>query len=80
MGTVGGVPRLSRQAHAQRSVVMAVEKSDKEKGEEILKARARAKKGLKPDAPEDAVEETEKREKRIARDWLGIGLGLKRNG
>jgi hypothetical protein len=58
---------------------MAAEKSDKEKGKEILKARDKAKKGLEPDAPEDAVEETEKREKEKRGEWLGIGLGLKRN-
>ncbi|HEY9720765.1 MAG TPA: hypothetical protein V6D47_02060 [Oscillatoriaceae cyanobacterium] len=55
------------------------EKSDKEKGKKILKARDKAKKGLAPDAPDDAVEETEKREKAKRAEWLGIGLGLKRN-
>jgi len=58
---------------------MSTEKSDEEKGRDILKARDRAKKGLKEDAPEDAVEETEKREKEKRAEWLGIGLGLKRN-
>ncbi len=60
--------------------IMTAEKSDKEKGKDILKARDQAKKGLEPGAPEDAVEETEEREKEVAKDWLGVGLGVKRSG
>jgi hypothetical protein len=59
---------------------MATEKSDKEKGKDILKAREKASKGLEPGAPDDAMEETRQREEKKRAEWLGVGLGAKRSG
>jgi hypothetical protein len=56
-------------------------KSKKEKGEEILRKRELARKGFAPKVDEDADPlDQEEREKKVARDELAIGLGLKRSG
>ena len=57
-------------------------KSEKEKAEEILKKREMARKGLAEhkDEGEDALEEQEEREKKVADAGLALGLGLKRSG
>jgi hypothetical protein len=57
-------------------------KSEKEKAEEILKKRERARKGLAEhkDEGEYTLEEQEEREEKIADAGLALGLGLKRSG
>ena len=56
-------------------------KSEKEKAEEILKKREKARKGIAEhkDEGEDTGEQ-EDREKKIADAGLALGLGLKRSG
>jgi hypothetical protein len=57
-------------------------KTEKEKAEEILKKRERARKGLAEHSDEgkDPFKEQEKREEKIADAGLAVGLGLKRSG
>jgi hypothetical protein len=57
-------------------------KTDKEKAEEILKKRERARKGFAehPDDGRDPLEEQEEREEKIADSGLALGLGMKRTG
>ena len=59
---------------------MTSQKSDKEKGKDVLKAREKAAEGIEPGASEDAFEETKKREDKKRAEWLGVGLGAKRSG
>ena len=57
-------------------------KSEKEKAEEILKKRERARKGIAEhkDEGEDTLEDQEERERKIADAGLAVGLGMKRSG
>ena len=57
-------------------------KSEKEKAEEILKKREKARKGFAEhkDEGEDTVEEQEERQEKVADAGLALGLGLKRSG
>jgi hypothetical protein len=56
--------------------------NDKEKAEEILKKRERARKGFAehPDDGRDPLEKQEDREEKIADAGLAVGLGMKRSG
>jgi hypothetical protein len=62
--------------------VVPMTKTDKEKGEELLKKRERARKGLaeNKDEGEDTIEEQEEREKKIADNALAVGLAVRRSG
>jgi hypothetical protein len=57
-------------------------KSEKEKAEEILKKREKARKGFAEhkDEGKDTIEEQEDREEKVADAALAVGLGLKRSG
>jgi hypothetical protein len=57
-------------------------KTEKEKAEEILKKRERARKGFAETDGEgkDPLAEQENREEKIADSGVGVGLGLKRSG
>ena len=57
-------------------------KTDKEKAEEILKKRERARKGFAehPDDGKDPLEEQDEREEKAAQAGLVVGLGMKRSG
>jgi len=53
-------------------------KSDKEKGEEILKKREKARKGFREGAPMNAQEKKEQELEKVREDALSLDLGLKR--
>ena len=57
-------------------------KTEREKAEEILKKRERARKGFAEtdDEGKDPLAEQENREEKIADSGLAVGLGLKRSG
>jgi hypothetical protein len=57
-------------------------KSDKEKADEILKARDKARKEFAEtnDEGRDPIEEDLKREQEIGNAGLAVGIGLKRSG
>ena len=56
-------------------------RTDKEKADEILKKRERARKGFAEHADEgrDPLEKQEKREEKIADSGVVLGLGMKRS-
>lgn len=53
-------------------------KSEREKAEEILKKRDRARKGFREGAPGTAQEKKEERLRKVGDDALSVDLGLKR--
>ena len=57
-------------------------RTDKEKADEILKKRERARKGFAehPEEGSDPLEKQEKREEKIADSGVVLGLGMKRSG
>ena len=59
-----------------------MEKSDREKGKEILKKRDRARKGFSEtnDRGEDSLEEQRENRDKVAKGGLALGLGMKRSG
>jgi len=59
-----------------------MEKSDREKGKEVLKKRERARKGFSEtnDRGEDPIEEQQEKREEIAKGGLALGLGMKRSG
>jgi hypothetical protein len=67
--------------HGNRRKENAMTKTEKEKGEGILRKRKRAQQGLKPEVEENAdpIAEEGDRERKIAAS-AAVGLGLKRSG
>lgn len=57
-------------------------RTDKEKADEILRKRERARKGFAehPDEGRDPLKKQEKREEKIADSGVVLGLGMKRSG
>jgi hypothetical protein len=57
-------------------------RTDKEKADEILKKRERARKGFAehPGEGRDPLEKQEKRDEKIADSGVVLGLGMKRSG
>jgi hypothetical protein len=57
-------------------------RTDKEKADEILKKRERARKGFAehPDESRDPLKKQEEREENIADSGVVLGLGMKRSG